>query len=101
MKLEELTKDERNLLLYLECRCTDDGGAVDPRHMNEQDFETAEKWNREEFIKFGRISSGFISSHRTHWVQFSDEAWELAHEERRARAARMFEKRNWKKTSEV
>lgn len=102
MKLEELTKDERSLLLFLETQAVDYGGVVDVAHMNRDDFAIAERWKGSGLIEFGRIASACISRspapnrmRPTHWVHLSDEAFALAHEERKARSARMWERRKW------
>lgn len=87
-----MTKEETSLLLYLETRVVDDGGAVDVRRMNEEDFEIATRWNTEGFIQFGKINPPFKHPGTTHWVKLSDEAWVAAHIERLARAERTFAK---------
>lgn len=86
-----MTKDERSLLLYLETRAVDYGGKVDTRHMNKEDMELAKQWNQEGFVRFGRIKFHDIDTFTksTHWCEFSDEAWELAHKEKRARYERI------------
>lgn len=103
----DMDKDGRNLLLYLESVATDFGGLVDSRRINAEDFQTAEEWNQHGFISFGRLSSKDCCDMKrrghpnTHWVELSEEAWKMAHQERRARAARVMAKRTWRKTSEV
>jgi len=102
----DMDKDGRNLLLYLESCATDFGGLIDSRRMNKEDFETAEEWNQHGFISFGRVCAADICKMKrnghpcTHWVALSEEAWQMAHQERRARATRVEAKRTWKKTSE-
>jgi len=98
--LETMSKDERSLLLYLECRSVDYGGRVDALHMNAEDLTIAKKWNEEGFIEFGRIVYRNITNAGTQFVKFSEEAWKLAHEERRARFNRMWLKRDWISTKE-
>ena len=98
--LDTLTKDERSLLLFMESRATDQSGRVKTVHMNEADMKIAERWNREGFVKFGRIASEDLSEFGSHWCFLSDEAWTLAHAERKARAARTWAKRGWKTTEE-
>jgi len=100
-----MTKDEKNLLLYLEVRAVDQGGKVDLVHMNKSDMDIAEKWKDEKFISFGRIvfADCVITARLkavTHWVELSEAAWKAAHDERRARVARMWAKRTWLKTEE-
>lgn len=87
-KLDTMTSDERNLLLYLETRAVDYGGKVDIIHVNKEDLDIAEKWNKEGFIKFGRIRAHSIRVF-AHWCELSEEAWKLAHAERRAKCKRI------------
>lgn len=107
MKLDAMTKDERSLLLFFETCAVDQRGGVDGRRINDADREIAQRWNECGFVLFGRMSFKDVSRlHkinvvRTDWCELSDEAWKLAHEERRARAARMAKDRKYKKTSEV
>ena len=96
MKLETMTKDERSLLLFLETRAVDYGGRVLTVHMNSDDVDIAKRWTKDGFLSFGRRKmediEGDVStpSHRaTHLVELSDDAWAIAHEERRARNVRM------------
>ena len=100
MTLATMSKDERSLLLYLETRAVDYGGKVDVRHMNSDDMAIAKIWNKSGFLGFGRVASEDCSSSGAHWCRLTDEAWRLAHEERRARAARMYAQRTWKTTEE-
>ena len=95
--LDTMTSDERNLLLYLETRAVDYGGIVDTKHMNKEDMEIAEKWDKEGFVKFGHIKFHSITV-GTHWCELSEEAWNLAHTERRARCKRMMTKQTIDKT---
>lgn len=85
----ELTKDEKGLLLYLESRCVDNRGLIDPRRMNEEDFKTARRWAEQGFIQFGRIAFADCTPDRSHWCELSEEAWATAHAERKARFGRM------------
>lgn len=95
-RLEDMNKDERSLLLYFECQAVDYGGKIDARRMNDIDFRIAKEWNEIGFVRFGRIASGDIKSYgRTqfdHWCVLSEHAWDLAHEERRARNVRLEER---------
>ena len=96
--LDTMTSDERNLLLYLETRAVDYGGLVDTNHMNKEDMDIAKKWNEEGFLKFGRIRFRSITTVGTHWCELSDEAWNLAHTERKARCLRIMSKQTIDKT---
>lgn len=91
-----LTNDEKNTLLYLETCMVDANHFAEQRRMNDDDFKAIEKLKIRGLIDFGRIPSKVIQSvHRknphiqyTHWVRFTDQAWQLAHVARRERAAR-------------
>jgi len=98
--LNKMTKNERSLLLYLETRAVDYGGIVDTRHMNQDDMEIAKEWNKKGFMGFGRIVMKYHSHEGTHWCKFSDEAWKLAHQERKNRNERLWLKRDWLGTEE-
>lgn len=86
--LDTMTSDERSLLLYFETRAVDYGGLIDTKHMDNEDREIADKWNEEGFIKSGRIKSHSIIVF-SHWCELSEEAWKLAHVERRAKHKRI------------
>jgi hypothetical protein len=106
--LDEMTKDEKSLLLFLETCVVDEAGLIDVRKMNAEDVAIAVRWEAEGFIGFGRVYSKDIarlsanSAGRVYsqWCSLSEEAWTLAHQERRARAVRVCEKRTWCKASE-
>lgn len=97
-----MTKDELSLLIFLETCHVDLGGPVDVRRMNADDLSIAKRWTEENFIDFGRLYSGDLEAYRpkSHYVILSDKALDLAHAERKARGARMLEKRLWRKASE-
>ena len=93
--LETMTSDEKSLLLYLATRAVDHGGLVDTIHMNKEDIDIAEEWNKKGFVKFGRIRFRSVikgqgrNSCISRWCELSEEAWKLAHAERRARCVRI------------
>lgn len=99
-ELGKMSRDERSLLLYLETRAVDCGGRVDTIRMNQDDFDIAKKWNDEGFIRFGRIVMRHHNSEGTHWCLFSDDAWKLAHQERKARWERIWLKKDWLTTED-
>lgn len=98
--LKTMTNDERSLLLFLEARAVDHGGKVDGRHMNKDDFEISERWDAEGFINFGRVAFENCNQYGAHWCKLSEEAHQLAAEERRARCERLWKKRVWRTTEE-
>lgn len=90
------SRDEKSLLIFFEQMAVDYGGLLQNSKLNADDFRIAEKWRDDGFIKFGRIklddvpkATGCGSSPRAYWVVLSDEAWELAAKERRARFERI------------
>lgn len=96
----ELNKEEKSLLLYLETCAVDCSGAVDSRRMNKEDFDIAERWNKEGFINFCRIRFRYVGLGKTHCVVLSEGAWEMAHKERKARAARAYDKKTYQPATE-
>lgn len=102
MKLSTMTKDEKSLLLFLETCAVDRGGRVDTRRMNSTDRNIVDGWTILQFVRFGRICYADLSpdSDTSDWVHLSEEAFRLAHEERKARAERMWDKRSWRTTEE-
>jgi hypothetical protein len=106
-----MTTFECSLLLYLETCAVDYGGGVDANHVNSADMEILERWNVEGFVQSGRIAFHDVERmykrskgrrRATLWAELSEEAWAVAHEERRARATRMsvVDKRGWQKAGE-
>lgn len=102
VSLEEMTRDERSLLIYLETCAVDYGGLVSIEHMNEGDLTIMEEWTESGFLEFGRITRASIKGlrDRSRWVKLSPTAWKLAHEERRARHKRIYDNRRWETTAE-
>lgn len=94
MKLSTMSKAERSLLLFLESRAVDHGGLVAGSHMNADDFAMAKAWTEAGFIEFGRIPFDEIVGDSGNYVVLSTDAWALAHEERRARNARLMAARS-------
>ena len=105
MKLADLTKDERSLLLFFETAAVDHAGAVSMEHMNADDSAITARWKTDGFVEFGRISAHsltrFPGSRHTHYVVLSPEALALAQEERRTRIERLAKNRTWRKAGEA
>jgi len=95
-----MTKDQISLLLFLETQIVDKSGRVDGECMNDEDRLQAKKWNDEEFISFGRITSENCKPSGSLWVTFSDRAWEIAHQERRKRGTKCIENKTYQTTEE-
>jgi len=96
----ELNKTEKSLLLFFESCSVEYGGKVNTTHMNNDDFDIAKRWNKSDFINFGRISFNSITKNNSHWVKLSPTAWSLAHKERIARFNRLWNNRTWETTDE-
>ena len=94
--MELTTNTEKSLLLYFETQAVDYGGKLESVRMNADDFAIAKRWNEAGFVQFGRIAFHDIKKNagvaRDHWCVLSDEAWKLAHAERRARCERVMAK---------
>jgi len=93
------TPAELNLILYFETCLVDLRGRTEARKMNAEDFAIAENLKAEGLIEFGRLTFKTIKALAkicpgafTHYVRFTDQAWAIAHAERRARSARMLTK---------
>jgi hypothetical protein len=103
MNLNDMSKCEKSLLLYLETRAVDHGGLVCTQHMNSEDMATAKRWSESGFVRFGRLAADCLPGRHggsTHWCELSDDAWTLAHSERRERYTRINSKRKWLTTDE-
>ena len=107
---KKFTKDEKTLLLYFETCLVDAYGRAETRYMNKEDIEIAKKLTEAGLIEFGRLSMKAIEKLRrlhgygkvyTHWVRFSDKAWELAHKWRKERSDRMIGRHNAKLLREI
>ena len=87
-----LTKTERSILAYAECCLVDYGGLLEGRRMNEDDIAALRKFQDAGILTFGRIPFHTMETlvrvdrHPTHWITFTDAAWDLAHAVRRLRA---------------
>lgn len=102
MNLETMSKEERSLLLYLETCMVDNRGRIDQKKLNNDDRHILEIWDDAGFIKFGKIHlDKYMESMGSYWIELSDKAWKLAHQERIARSKRMLEKRTWIKSEEA
>lgn len=98
--MRKLSKEEKSLLLYFETRAVDYGGKVNTEHMNHEDMILAKNMNKSKFVEFGRVVLRNHSYEGMCWCKLSPKAWQLAHLERRNKAERMWEARNWIITEE-
>jgi hypothetical protein len=87
-----LSKDEKSALLYAETCVVDRDGLLVGVQMNAADIDALNAYRLEGIIKFGRIPAKLIGKHPypgyrvTHWVTFTDRAWQIAGALRRERA---------------
>ncbi|RLF68225.1 MAG: hypothetical protein DRN26_00175 [Thermoplasmata archaeon] len=103
----KLSKAEASLLMYLETRAVDHKGWVDTSLMNNEDFAIVKKWNKEGYVKFGRVASSDITYtpgryyRLTHWCELSDAAWGNVAQLRRERAERGLQSRIYRRIEEI
>ena len=101
LRIEKMTDNQIVLLLYLETCFVDKAGRVMVSLMNPDEFAQAKKWNDEGLIGFGRIvAKDCTEDGGSHWVTFTDKAWEIAHAARRAKAERTQKTKNYMTTKE-
>lgn len=99
--LNDMSRDEISLLLFLETRAVDYGGRVNNAHMNTDDMAIARQWHDDGFVEYGRIALEGINQDGASWCHLSDEAWTIAAEARKARADRGWAKRTYTTTAEM
>jgi hypothetical protein len=75
----------------------DYGGLVNNQRINEEDIKTLKRWDEQGFIFYSRLTWDSVQllydKNNTDIVYLSEEAWKLAHEERRERSMRMRSKK--------
>jgi len=102
----ERSEEFLSLALFLETQLVDYGGEVATKHMNSEDMEIAKAMQEEGLITFGRLPADYVFGEERHLhmatyrVEFSEKMWEIAHNERRERAARSVPKSK-QRTGEV
>lgn len=99
--MSEMHEKAVSLLLYLETCAVDNGGLVDGRRMNKEEFALARKWNDEGFLFFGRrLLSEIKVPGNTHYVVLTRSSFAMAGNER-WRRARVHLKRSEKMPKEA
>lgn len=98
--LENMTRDEKSLMLYLETCAVDNVGRIKDAHLNEEDESILYRWDVAGLIQIGRVCSKDVSRVSYRWVMLSSTLWDLAHQERRARAKRLWENRSYQTAHE-
>ena len=99
-EVQPLTKEQLNLLLYLETAAVDYSGRINPERLNKPDNDQLAAWKEAGFLDYGRICAADINRDGSMWVRLSPDATSLALAERRARANRKWENRTWLTTEE-
>jgi hypothetical protein len=91
---ETLSRDDRSILLYCECRLVDAGGLLSGTQVNATDLSALNDFKDAGILDYGRIPfhvmeslPAFGGQRNTYWVTFNDAAWKLAHDLRKLRAA--------------
>ena len=98
--IDQLTKTEKSLLLFLECAAVDHTGIYRRESTNAEDRELMDTWRDQGFINHGRVASKWLKEGRTVWATLSPEAFKLAHQLREERALRMWGNKNYVTTHE-
>lgn len=95
IKTTDLSREEQSLLLYLETCVVDNSCFIDTRYINEEDLEILKKFQDNDLIKFGRYSKKDVVTEMYslgYWVYLSNEAFALAHQLRKERALRAYDR---------
>jgi len=98
--IDQLSKLEKQLLLFLECAAVDHGGIYQTERTNAEDREMMDLWRDQGFIEHGRVASEYLTPTRRVWVRLSQEAENLAAICRHERAGRMWINKGWVTTHE-
>ena len=98
--IDQLTKTEKQLLLFLECAAVDHGGLYQSERTNAEDRTMMDLWRDQGFIEHGRVASEHLTPICRVWVRLSVDAENLAHAARAERSARMWTNRGWVTTDE-
>ncbi|WP_413460628.1 hypothetical protein [Herbaspirillum huttiense] len=89
ISLENLSRDEKAVLLYAEECVVNASGLLESVRLNGEDLVALKRFKDGGVIDFGRVPSDLLkrAAGKTYWVTFTDAAWNLAHQFRRERAA--------------
>lgn len=99
MNADDMSAKEKSTLKYIESCVVDKEWLLERRRMNEEDFENIRKFESEGLLQVERVPEWKFDDlqrqgHKpTHMVlEFSDEAWEIAHQLREEQAGKLKEK---------
>lgn len=83
-------KQDRNMLLYAESCCVDQGGLLEGARMNAADAASLKLFEKHGLARSGRVPGRLLlgnqTAGKTHWVELTDLGWDLAARFRRFRA---------------
>lgn len=88
-KAEDLSKDEKSILVYVECCAVDAGGLLEGQRMNAADHEALRKFKAAGLLDYGRVPARLLGTgarNWTHWCDLNAVGWSLASELRKLRA---------------
>jgi hypothetical protein len=88
---ETITREQASILLYVESCAVEYGGLLEGVRINATDLRALVSLTEAGYLTFGRIPGKLLGSFQrgvTHWCDLTDAGWALAHQMRRARAAR-------------
>lgn len=100
MTTEQLDRDQKSLLLYLESCAVDKSGRLENEKLNAIDMENLDIWKEAGFLEWGRICYEDVTGKSSFWCQLSEDAISMAHKLRWERIHRLWGKRTWKTTEE-
>lgn len=94
--IDNLSDDQRRLLLYVESCCVEHGGLMESQRLNHGDHGPLDQLEGSCILTWGRIPSRLLGQFQrnvTHWCDLTDAGWALAHQLRRQQAAKPDEAR--------
>lgn len=89
--LDTITRDQRSILLYAEACAVDYGGLLEGIRMNKDDHAALAELAAAGILTHGRIPGKMLGTFQrnvTNWCDLTEAGWALAHQLRRARAAK-------------
>lgn len=92
LTLENISRDQRSILMYAETCAVDYGGLLEGSKMNAADLAALSTLIDGGILTFGRIPGRLVGTFRrpiTHWCELTEAGWALSHQLRRARAAKV------------
>lgn len=89
---DTITREQRSILMYAETCAVEHGGLLEGIRMNADDHVALTQLAVEGILNYGRIPGKLLGTFKvrqaTHWCDLTEAGWALAHQLRRARAAK-------------